>query len=323
MSKINFPIDLVYCWCNDADPIWNAKRTKYLQEEGKIVQKLSNDCRFIDNDELKYSLRSVEKYAPWINHIYIISDHQIPDWINKTNQKITFINHEDILPEDNLPIFNSEAIETALWNIPNLSEHFLYANDDFFLGNNVYPKDFFNSKGQAIVRQIKNSKNFDKDESLYARHVRDMQQLAKETWGKKINYQLHHNIDAYIKSEFYNCIDYFKELSSATAKQRFRQNKAFLRSMIGYWMIADGKGKEKNIKKWKKKLLKIFPFLSDIVKLDSVCCSISSPKGLKRLKKQKPKMFCLNDCENATNQNRLELKYFMEELFPEKSKFER
>ena len=322
MINYDFPIDLVYLWCDINDNAWNDKRLKYLSHGNLLDQQAINDCRFINNDELKYSLRSVAQYASWINHIYIVSDHQTPNWLNTNNQKITMINHEDILPVNNLPLFNSEAIETALHKIPNLSEHFLYSNDDSFFGDNVYPWDFFNYKGQAIVRLLNNPKKNKIEKSQYSQHIDYMQQLAKKTLGRMFYHQPHHNIDAYLKSEFKNCVAYYDDLVLSTSQQRFRQDPAFQRSIIAYWMISSKKGVQKNIKKWKSKLLNKIPFLSVIIKQDSVCCNISSIKGLKRLRNIKPKMFCLNDCEKATQNDRESAKSFMKELFPYKSEFE-
>ena len=69
-----------------------------------------------------------------------------------SNSKIRIVNHADILPEDALPTFNASAIETAIHKIPNLSEHFLFANDDMFFGNYVDKSFFFSSDGGPIFR---------------------------------------------------------------------------------------------------------------------------------------------------------------------------
>lgn len=108
--------------------------------------------RFRDNDELRlyfgccirsrYSLRSLEKNAPWIRHIYIVTNGQIPSWLNTDNPRVSIITHEEIFSEpDALPTFSSPAIEFNLHHIPGLSEYFLYFNDDVFLGDVVYPYD--------------------------------------------------------------------------------------------------------------------------------------------------------------------------------------
>lgn len=79
--------------------------------------------RYVDHQELRYSLRSVEAYAPWVNHIYVITDEQKPSWM-KSHPKITIIDHSEIVPSIYRPLFSSIAIEMFLATIPGLSEHF-------------------------------------------------------------------------------------------------------------------------------------------------------------------------------------------------------
>lgn len=108
--------------------------------------------RFSDKDELKYSLRSVEKYANWINNIFIVTNGQVPNWLNTNHSKIRIINHKDIYPnQSHLPTFNSASIECHLHRIKDLSKKFIYLNDDFLFGQPVYLEDFYSrSKGYQI-----------------------------------------------------------------------------------------------------------------------------------------------------------------------------
>ena len=80
-------IDLVYLWVNGNDPQWQAKRNALI---GKTEEKSSANCegRYANNDELKYSLRSIELYAPWIRKIFIVTDNQIPEWLDTSNPKV-------------------------------------------------------------------------------------------------------------------------------------------------------------------------------------------------------------------------------------------
>ncbi len=117
-------IDLVYLWCDGSDPKWLKKKEYWQQKYGLVNAEAAYSCRFIQHDELKFSLRSVEMYMPWINHIFIVSDEQVPEWLDTDNPKISIVDHRDIIPEDALPTFNSNAIEACLCNIPGLSEHF-------------------------------------------------------------------------------------------------------------------------------------------------------------------------------------------------------
>ncbi|KAL0962884.1 hypothetical protein UPYG_G00346720 [Umbra pygmaea] len=108
--------------------------------------------RFEDNEELRYSLRSVEKHAPWVRHIFIVTNGQIPSWLNLDNPRITVVAHQDIFRNlSHLPTFSSPAIETHIHRIPGLSQKFVYLNDDVMFGKDVWPDDFFShSKGQKV-----------------------------------------------------------------------------------------------------------------------------------------------------------------------------
>src|SRR5690606_36539938 len=110
----NIKIDLVYLWVDGSDPIWLEKKNKF----SGVVEDLSeenNKGRYISNDELKYSLRSVEKNIPWINKIYIVTDSQCPKWLNTDHPIIQIVDHKDIIPEEALPCFNSSVIEYFLY----------------------------------------------------------------------------------------------------------------------------------------------------------------------------------------------------------------
>ncbi|XP_022082815.1 N-acetylglucosamine-1-phosphotransferase subunits alpha/beta-like isoform X2 [Acanthaster planci] len=108
--------------------------------------------RFEDNEEMRYSLRSLEQNAPWIRHVYIVTNGQIPSWLNLDNPRITLITHEDIFPnKSHLPTFSSPAIESHLHLIPGLSDKFIYLNDDTMFGVPVWPDDFYtHSQGQKV-----------------------------------------------------------------------------------------------------------------------------------------------------------------------------
>ena len=108
--------------------------------------------RFEDNDELRYSLRSVEKHAPWVRHIFIVTNGQIPSWLNLDDERVTVVSHSDIfVNKSHLPTFSSPAIESHLHRIPGLSEWFIYMNDDVLFGRDVWPDDFVTASGAQKV----------------------------------------------------------------------------------------------------------------------------------------------------------------------------
>lgn len=153
LYPIPFPIDVVYTWVDSDDPEFNEQRLRYQNDHSS--QTLSSKpestdiARFQSRDELKYSVRSVFQYAPWVNHIYIVTNGQIPKWLDTDHARITVVPHSEIIDEAFLPTFNSHVIESFLYKIPNLSEHYLYFNDDVMLTRNMSPSYFFTSSGLA------------------------------------------------------------------------------------------------------------------------------------------------------------------------------
>jgi len=128
-----FPIDIVYTW--KGEEVTDNVRSSY-------------------NHELKYSLRSINLYAPWVNKIYILTDYpkKYPSWIKENTNKIIMIDTTETFPNPAyLPNSNSNAIETTISNIKGLSEHYIYFCDDIFIGNETKYTDFFTSDGKAIV----------------------------------------------------------------------------------------------------------------------------------------------------------------------------
>ena len=134
------PIDVVYTWVDETDETHKALLEKYA---GSAMEK--NPERFRDLfDLLRYSLRSLEKFAPWINKVHFVTARpQRPDWLNVDSARVRVHHHDEIIPEKYLPTFSSRSIESFLHLIPDLSEKFIYMNDDFLLGNSVDRADFF------------------------------------------------------------------------------------------------------------------------------------------------------------------------------------
>ncbi|XP_059483014.1 N-acetylglucosamine-1-phosphotransferase subunits alpha/beta [Neocloeon triangulifer] len=111
-----------------------------------------SDSRFHDKEELRYSLRSVEKYAPWVRHVYVVTNGQIPYWLNLDHPRLSVVTHQQLfVNQSHLPTFSSPAIESHLHRIPGLSKRFLYLNDDVMFGKDVWPEDFYTeTEGQKV-----------------------------------------------------------------------------------------------------------------------------------------------------------------------------
>lgn len=148
LEDVDFPIDVVWAWVDDNDPAWRERRSSF-SGSGQVAINGDDPSRFNNRDELRFSMRSVAMYAPWVRHLYIVTDQQRPSWLAE-HPKVTVVDHRDIFTDASaLPTFNSHAIESQLHHIEGLAETFLYFNDDVFLGRRVEPELFFTSTMQS------------------------------------------------------------------------------------------------------------------------------------------------------------------------------
>ncbi|WP_244908763.1 Stealth CR1 domain-containing protein [Malikia spinosa] len=149
------PIDIVYLWVDGNDATWRAKRQAALQQLGSdssaAMARYSNvEGRFRDNHELRYSLRALEKFFPQHGHVYLVTDGQRPDWL-RPSERLTLVDHRDLIPAASLPTFDSGHIESWIHHIPGLSERYFYFNDDVFFGAPVRPDDWFSPDGFHVT----------------------------------------------------------------------------------------------------------------------------------------------------------------------------
>lgn len=136
-------IDVVIPWVDPTDKEWQASKNKFLKDLNN--DKVDNsENRFRDWDNFKYVFRGIDKFMPWVHKIYLITCGQAPDWMNKeADDRLVIVNHSDYIPKEYLPTFSSHPIELNLHRIKELSEHFIYLNDDYFVINETSPEDFF------------------------------------------------------------------------------------------------------------------------------------------------------------------------------------
>ena len=151
-------ISFVYTWVDGSDINLANTKSKYNGGNKEV------NSRDRSADELQYSLRSLKKYLPWHNGtIFIVTDNQIPKWLDTNNNQIKIISHEEIIPKYINPTFDSSTIECFLDNIPGISDIFIYLNDDFFFNNFVHPSFFFTSEKFEPKIYRTNLEIFDKE----------------------------------------------------------------------------------------------------------------------------------------------------------------
>ncbi len=136
-ASSDYPIDFVVTWVDGNDPEWQKAKLETVGENGDGV------CRYRDWSSFRYWFRAVEAYAPWVRYVYLVTWGHVPEWLNRECPKLKIVRHEEFIPSEYLPTFNSNSIELNLFRIPELSEHFVYFNDDVLLARPVIPYDFF------------------------------------------------------------------------------------------------------------------------------------------------------------------------------------
>ena len=311
-------VDLVYLWVDGSDPQWLARKRAFTGEFDNTDGNCS--ARYVDNDELKYSLRSVEKYSPWIRNVFIVTDNQVPDWLNIDNPKVKIIDHKEILPPQALPCYNSGVIEYFLYKISELSEHFLYANDDMFISQPITADFFFASDGLPMIMlcrkrfgnlRIQLKKIFNLHISVHRQTILKAASLAKNKFGNKsakyYSDTTHHNIDAYLKSDCRKVVEEtFNDEIFEVVTNHLRNESDIQRMIFSYCALATNRG-----------------HLEYVGRKESCRIRVHKSNYMKFIDRYSPKLFCLNDDEHATESDRKRIRPFLEALFPEKSAFEK
>lgn len=308
-------IDLVYLWVNGNDPQWLAKRNACI---GKTEEKSAVNCdgRYADNDELKYSLRSIDKYAPWIRRIFIVTDNQVPVWLDTANPKVRIVDHKEIMPDVCLPCFNSAVIEHFLYRIPGLAEHFIYANDDMFINKPVTPETFFGKDGLPIVRfnrrpfrkwtLLFKEKVQGKRLSNYVQTIRNSAELVEKKYGKYYGGKTHHNIDAYLRSDYEHAAKVFEDEIRTTLPNHVRSENDIQRNIYSYVALAEKRA-----------------HLHYVTQRTSFRLHIQNESHYGKLERYNPILFCMNDSQYAKDCDRKRAAAFLDKRFPEKSQYEK
>lgn len=154
------PIDAVVTWVDGDDPVLRRKRSGYItgrQEDS--FDDIAGSTRYTSSGEIFLCVASILKFAPFIRRIFIITDGQDPHigrlisgYFPDCGVSVRIVDHKEIFRGygQYLPTFNSLSIETMMYRIPGLSEHFVYFNDDFMLLRPLEESDLV-SDGRPVV----------------------------------------------------------------------------------------------------------------------------------------------------------------------------
>jgi hypothetical protein len=197
-SPIPAEIDAVYTWVDGAEPALaaslEARKQQYRAAFGRPPEPESVAARrFRDLDNLRHSLRSIAKNAPWFRRIFIVTNNQVPKWLRRES-RIEIVSQADIFPDHgDLPSFNATAIE---WNIPRiagLSRHYVQINDDCFFTKPVPPDYFFGRNGRTRLLFDRYEIHHEpKDGTLWQRLMSRQHALLQRQFGDRPYYQHAH-----------------------------------------------------------------------------------------------------------------------------------
>ena len=249
-DRVAFPIDVVYTWVDGSDPGWRERKARALRENGWIAGvsgQTANDSRFASRDELRYSLRALHAFAPWVRRVFLVTDDQVPAWLDTGRPDLTVVGHREIFGDTGrLPTFNSQAIESRLHRIPGLAEHFLYLNDDVFLGRPVPPEMFFTPGGLTRFfpsTALVGSAPRRPDDAPVNSAGKNNRQLIQQAFGRVLTRKMKHTPHPSRRSVIAEIELRFAEHVEATAGHQFRhpEDIALLSSLQQYYAYLTGR----------------------------------------------------------------------------------
>ncbi|BBH65264.1 exopolysaccharide phosphotransferase [Actinoplanes sp. OR16] len=228
LEDVTFPIDLVYTWVDGEDPVWRARRDQAFGGHTEALNDQSaNESRFISRDELRYSLRSILMFAPWIRRIFLVTDDQVPTWLNAEDPRITVVSHKELFAgRGTLPTFNSHAIESQLHQIEGLAEHFIYCNDDVFFGRPLTPHDFYQANGMSKIflsRAKVGPGPVDVDNDIPSTAAgKNNRRIIEREFGRQVTFKMKHVPHALRRSVLAEIAEKYAEELTATSHHQFR-----------------------------------------------------------------------------------------------------
>ncbi len=335
-------IDAVICWVDGSDPEWQKERHYWESKAGlggtRIEQEWNKgDIRFRDWGTLRYFFRGIEEFAPWIHNLYFVTCGHLPSWLNTEHPKLRIIRHDQYIPQDFLPTFNSHTIELNFHRIEGLAEQFVYFNDDTFLTAPTKATDFF-KKGlpcdSAILNPVPMTRknwhaeinnigiindHFDKnrvicDSPLKWFNLRygskAFRSILLMPWKRFVGLYEQHLPNSLLKSCFEEVWSLEEEELNTTCACKFRDRSNVNQWLIKNWQIAEGRFTPRSFR-----IGRMFEY-GENDNYDAVCSEIVSGKW---------KMICVNEGAEIDDfeRRRAQLCQALDQILPNRSQYER
>jgi len=244
-SDVTFDIDMVFSWVDGTDIEFQRARARRMQSY-VVGEGDDHEARFRQLDELRYALRSVHVFAPWVRRIFIVTDSPTPHWLAE-QPKVTVVRSEDFFVDASvLPTHNSHAVESQLHHIPGIAEHFLYSNDDMFFGRPVTPDMFFSPGG--VTKFVEATTRIGlggttPQRSGFENAARVNRGLLAERFGVTITRHLEHCAAPLTRAVLLELEKEFPEDFARTAASRFRASTdvSVTNSLYHYYALLTGR----------------------------------------------------------------------------------
>jgi hypothetical protein len=328
--SLSFPVDAVFTWVDGNDPVWLHNRANALRNYGSSDQPAAealSPARFQDNDEMRYALRSLALYVPWLRRVHVITAGQKPEWIN--TETVTIVDHKDILPsQDLLPVFSSRPIELCAHRIPGLAEHFICFNDDFMIGRSLDPTDFFRADGTPLVWAVRRGRKTMRKLltspthiSLHKSAVARSHHLIQKQYGRTFPIVMRHFPKSMTVSTANAVWETFPQEVQQTLSSRFRADTdIWIHMLYPLYLLATGQGILRPI----NGLRQVYDFFfQGVAHIGASLPDSNFCQKMNRIKRFAPLTFCLNDAPGSSEADRKKLKDFLHDLFPAPGLFEK
>jgi hypothetical protein len=318
-------IDAVYTWVNGADRAFAESRRRWLMKQSRSpAAEASGMHRFRDNEELRYSLRSLQAYAPWIRRVYIVTNGQVPRWLECENKRVSIVTHDKLFSNlEDLPTFNSNAIEMQLHKIPGLSDRFLYFNDDCFFGRPTCQSDFITPAGGTFVYlESTPVPSFTPMLPVHDKAYCHTQEIASDfSGGQRLIYLPAHCPQLYDRPILEKLNARFDSHYRETSGHRFRDERDLVLRILYYSYLLFSE--DQKAMGHEAKLLRYgtesFSFIMMVGR------PLKTWRALFSLYRHRSKLFCINDDLRGDLFDPLMLKSFrllLQSYFPQPSSFE-
>lgn len=308
-------IDIVVPFYNDSDSIWRNIMYEYMAKEGSNDRQVTGEERYRDWECFKYFFRGIEENCKWVNKVFLVvaSETQVPEWLDTNNPKLRIVYHREFIPEELLPTFNTMTIEVYLSKIKDLSDNYIYCNDDYFFLNPTNAEMFFiNDIPVYVDRKCKLEKFgawwLEGSDGTFYQTLNNGMDLQLEIVGDKSNWYSIDHLPVSHKKDFESEIidKYYDTFIKANNLSRFRHGN----NISGHVFIC----LYKDLKPYY-----IFNYTNSYYVTVRSNINFNDHKNCK--------MICFNDTEQLSKEDFKEIKRkmidFFESKFPNRSSFER